>query len=512
MPYVKTTANSRNKSKQSRDRKRAFIALVTLAVIALAVIAFVRGVSVHAPKTVTSEIPTAAPRIAATSPPSWRPTELARAHAMLAQTFGPVLGARDRASLVVLGARGETLYSYGATNGVTPASVQKLIVAFSSLNLLGPSYRYHTILAADHPVSTDGTLNGNLWLVGSGDPSFRSDDLRAGVTMLRRAGLARINGSAAIDPNVMRGPEINPRWSAADAGEDFQTAVSGISIDGDTAEFRIYGTTPGAPARVVVVPRTPAIRTYGSVTTSGAADSVIIAPEADNTFRFSGYIPPGVEEKYWLPVLSIPQYAGSVLATMLTDAGIRTASRPVIAGAPLTSIALWEHRSAALPVLVKHMLYQSDNHFAEQLLRTLGVDAGAQTTDRDGIDAEFQFLRSRAIPTDNLRLFDGSGLAEANRVSALTLARILSDAELRDGGAELYPLLPAGGREGTLKHYQFQTARVRAKTGHLSDADSLAGYVDTKHHGRLAFAFMIDDSAGDPDTAYVHALDALSEF
>ena len=431
---------------------------------------------------------------------------------MLAQTFAPAIGAGDRTSLVVIGARGETIYSYGSTNAATPASVQKLIVAYSSLNLLGPSYRFHTLLAADHPIGSDGVLNANLWLVGSGDPSFRSDDLRRGVQMLRHDGLRRIDGSVAIDPTVIHGPEINPHWSAADAGEDFQTPVSGVSLDGDTTEFRVYGTSPGEPARVVVMPSSPDVHTYGTITTSSGADSVIIAPEDANTFRLGGYIPPGIEEKFWLPIHDIPHYAGSVLQAMLRDERIQMKSTPSVAPAPLDSIALWEHRSAPLPVLLTHMLYVSDNHFAEQLLRTLGGDDGGVADDQDGVGAELQFLRSRGIPTTGLHLYDGSGLAEANRVTAMTLARILSDAELRDHGLELYPLLPAGGRDGTLKYYHFTTARVRAKTGHLSDADSLAGYVDTKRHGRLAFAFMINDSPGDPDDAYVHALDSLSQF
>ena len=75
-------------------------------------------------------------------------------------------------------------------------------------------------------------------------------------------------------------------------------------------------------------------------------------------------------------------------------------------------------------------------------------------------------------------------------------------------------MLPQGGKDGTLKHYDFTSAlgRVLAKTGHLSDAASLAGYVDTRHHGRLAFAFMINGSPGDPDAAYVSAVDRLAEF
>ncbi len=513
MPYVKINANYKTRSTRSRARKPKTLALASLLVIVLAAFALIRAALEHQPRATTiamrrtpAPVPTAAPANA------WSPAELARVHTMLAQTFAPAIGAGDRASLVVIGARGETIYSVGASTVATPASVQKLIVAYAALNLLGPAYRFHTLLAADHPIGSDGVLDGNLWLVGSGDPSFRSSDLESGVAALRRAGLSRIDGGAAIDPSAIHGPEINPHWSAADAGEDFQTPVSGISLDGDTEEFRVYGTAPGDAARVVVIPKSGDIHTYGTVTTSSGADSVIIAPEDANTFAFSGEIPAGAEEKFWLPIHDIPRHAGATLQMMLSQSGIRTSSPPSVGTVPLDSIALWEHRSAPLPSLVAHMLYVSDNHFAEQLLRTIGGDIAADADDRDGIAAEIEFLQSRSIPTPGIRLYDGSGLAEANRISALTLARILSDAELRDNGAELYPLLPAGGRDGTLKYYHFTTARVRAKTGHLSDADSLAGYVDTRRHGRLAFAFMINDSPGDPDDAYVHALDNLSQF
>ena len=514
MPYVKINASSRTRSRRSRARKKPHtVALVALLVVIFAIVALMRGALVHQPHVATVVTrPTVKP--APTAPPAnaWSSSELARVRTMLAQTFAPAIGAGDRASLVVIGARGETIYSYGASNVATPASVQKLIVAYSSLNLLGPAYRFHTLLAADRPIGTDGALNGNLWLVGSGDPSFRSSDLQSGVATLRRAGLTRIDGGVAIDSTAVRGPEINPQWSAADAGEDFQTPVSGVSLDEDTEEFRVYGTAPGEAARVVTIPKSSDVHTFGTVTTSSGADSVIIAPEDANTFAFSGYIPAGVEEKFWLPIHDIPRHAGDALQAMLAQSGIHTSAPSSAGKAPLDSIALWEHRSAPLPVLVTHMLYVSDNHFAEQLLRTIGGDVGGAADDQNGVAAELQFLHSRSIPTPGIRLFDGSGLAEANRVSAVTLAHILSDAELRDDGEELYPLLPAGGRDGTLKHYHFTTARVRAKTGHLSDADSLAGYVDTKGHGRLAFAFMINDSPGDPDDAYVHALDSLSQF
>ena len=478
----------------------------------------VRSCGHHAPvtpQTIAEHHVSPIARVVATPPPRWTPADVARLRASLSDAFAPAIGGTDGYSLAVIGADGRLLFDDGGDRAVTPASVQKLVVADTAMNLLGPHYRFHTIIAAKNAIGGDGTLDGNMWIVGTGDPSLRSDDLRSGIASLARSGLKHLGGSVVVDPTALHGPEINPHWDADDSNEDYQTATSAVSLDGDTVEFRVYGTQPGSPARVAIVPASKAVHISGTITTSSAADSVIIAGmETPNTFALSGYIPAGAEEKYWLPVHDIPHYVGAAAQQLLLDHGVTSGSNPTTGTTPLDAIVLWDHRSATLPELERHMLYVSDNHYAEQLLRTVGGDASGDADDGDGIAAEERFLRSRAIPTTGMHLVDGSGLARANRIAAITLARILSDAELRDQGGELYPLLPQGGKQGTLKDYDFTTAlgRVRAKTGHLTGDASLAGYVNTEHHGRVAFAFLINDSPGDPDAAYVRAVDRLAAF
>ena len=476
--------------------------------VALALWPVVRGLFVHSPA------PRAPEHVAARAtaqPAPWTPAQILRLHRALSEAFAPALS--NRFSLAVIDAAGRVIYQDRARSAVTPASVQKLIVADAALNLLGPQYRFHTILAATR-VPAAGTLESDLWLVGSGDPSLRSDDLRRAVRMLARSGLHRIDGAVAVDASMMRGPEINPHWDPSDANEDFQVPTSAVSLDDGTAEFRVYGRSPGESARVAVVPPSRDVQMTGAIRTATSEDAVIIAAQAPNHFALGGEIPQDTEEKFWLPVHDMPVYVGDVIERMLHEAGIVTAQRPQVSNAPLDSIVLWDHRSQPLRALIGHMLYVSDNHYAEQLMRTLAVDAGEEGTDENGLAVERSFLNSRGIPIEGLHVVDGSGLAEANRVSAMTLARILSDAELRDHGAELYLLLPEGGRDGTLTNYDFTTAlgRVRAKTGHLSDASSLAGYINTMHHGRISFAFMINDSPGDPDSAYVRAVDRAASF
>ncbi len=373
--------------------------------------------------------------------------------------FGPAIDGADRWSLAVVTLEGRTIFGDRADHAVVPASVQKLIVAASALDALGRTYRYHTVLAARDAVADDGSLTGGLWLIGSGDPSLQSTDLRNGVGVLARSGLRRLEGSVNVDATSLDGPELNPHWDPDDDGQDYAAPISAISVDEDTVEVE----------------------------------------EAAG----------GSEQTFWTPMHDVASYVAGLLTRMLRQRGIATTGPPRVDAAPLDTVILWDHRSAPLDALESHMLFESDNHYADQLLRTLGGDVTGTASDAGGVAAERHFLERHGIPAPHLMLFDGSGLSGDNRIAAVTLARLLADEE-----SSLYLLLPLGGREGTLEDYGFTTAlgRVRAKSGHITGVSSLAGYVTTLHHGRVAFAFLINGSPGDPDTAIVQAVDRLAMF
>lgn len=476
MSYVKINGSYRRRSRRSRGLRRRFAALALLAtVFAFAVWGVVRmHAAVARPATHgfadAARPPThAIADVAAASQPllpapAWNASQIDGLHRSLNDALAPALAGATRWSLIVVGADGSTLYDGRAERAVAPASAVKLVVAATALNVLGADYRFDTVLSSQGPVAGDGTLDGNLWLAGSGDPSFSDDDLRGGVGELARAGLRRVSGSVAVDPSAMRGPEINPHWGADDIGQDYAPPTNALSIDGDTVESR------------------------------ATVD--------------------GVEERFWTPVRDVPRYAATLLQRALAQHGIATGGRPLVGSSPLDTVVLWEHRSQPLRALEKHMLYVSDNHYAEQLLRSVGGESEGNADDAGGLSAERRFLNERGIPYPGLHLEDGSGLSSQDRIAAVTLGRILSDAQLRGGDSALYSLLPQGGKQGTLRDYDFTTAlgRVRAKSGHIGGVSSLAGYVNTLHHGRVAFAFLVNGSPGDPDEAIVRAVDRLVEF
>jgi D-alanyl-D-alanine carboxypeptidase len=461
MSYVKTSVGYRRRSKRSRANKRglfAFLSIVTLATLAAWLWNDGRGGPSGRVAATTLAHAAPAPLRPTARTPAWTLSQRSALRGALRSAFEPALVGAQRWSLAVLAPGGQLVYDDFAQRAVVPASVQKLIVAATALDVLGPLYRFHTVFTANGVVD-DGQLDGDLWLAGSGDPSLQSSDLRNGIAMLLRSGLRRIGGGLVVDASAMSGPGLNPHWNEDDNGQDYAAPTSAISVDGDTIE---------------------------SHATIGGADQPL-----------------------WTPMGNVAQYVAAQTQAMLGARGIAVAQPFGVGTAPLDSAVLWDHKSAPLRDLETHMLYLSDNHYAEQLLRTVG---GAMTGDADdagGIAAERRFLARLDVPTPGLRLFDGSGLSDGNRVAAITIARLLAARE-----AALYGLLPMGGRQGTLADYDFTSAlgRVRAKSGHLATVSALAGYAATIHHGRVAFAFLIDGSSADPDAAIVRAVDRLVEF
>jgi D-alanyl-D-alanine carboxypeptidase/D-alanyl-D-alanine-endopeptidase (penicillin-binding protein 4) len=142
---------------------------------------------------------------------------------------------------------------------------------------------------------------------------------------------------------------------------------------------------------------------------------------------------------------------------------------------------------------VREMLVNSNNHTAETLLRILGEQSGRPGTDAAGVGFEKRVMDHLGVPHDKMRVFDGSGLAPSDRIEPQTLAKLLA-LEARGPAGDVYVRsLPRVGLEGTVKHHDLQTL----------------------HHGRIAFAFIVNDTRANADVVYDEedrALDALTAF
>jgi D-alanyl-D-alanine carboxypeptidase/D-alanyl-D-alanine-endopeptidase (penicillin-binding protein 4) len=484
-----------------------------LRLLAAALAAAVLSACAQAPSASAPAAPSTAPSAlpAAQHAPAWNVRDVRALDAGLQRVLAP--SALATSGIAILDAGGRPLFVRRERVPVAPASTFKLIVATTALTVLGPEYRFQTTLeSGEDPL--EGIVHGALYLVGGGDPTLTGDDLRAGVGALVRAGIHDVDAGVVADASAFAGPEINPAWDPDDLQYPYGAGTSALSLDQGTVAFHFTPGPIGAPAHIAVDPRSDAVRIEGGVLTGYATDLSIERDALRNDFTFSGRLAARAEPTFVRPVTDMARYAGQVAFSMLRERGIDVGGGVRVGVAPLAGDVLWRHHSPPLRAIVHDMLFDSNNHFAEQLLRTVGEARGGGTVG-SGASVERAVLTRDGVPQAGLRIVDGSGLAPVDRVEPITLATLLARAQDEPVGAILFDDLPRVGIEGTVRHREVTDAldHVRAKSGHIEGVNALAGYVDTKHHGRLSFAIVVNDRRADDgpvDRGIDRALDLLA--
>lgn len=443
--------------------------------------------------------------------PRWSAADVRALQSALRGVFVESRAATSGVAIVDADAR--PLYGLHDRTPFVPASTFKLLCGIAALDTLGPRFRFATDLrVAGEPDA--GIVHGDLYVVGGGDPTLTGDDLRAAASAVARAAIVRVDGALVADASAFAGPEVNPAWDPDDRQYGYAAGASALDIDGGTVEFHLVPAAVGAPATIEVRPPGSGVELAGGVITGYTTNLAIERDPARNRFVFSGRIARDAEQSFYRPVANLPRYAANVLASRLAERGVDVRQGVRLGIAPLGGEILWRHRSASLAAIVRDMWVHSDNQYAEHVLRALGAQRGTGTV-AAGSRVERAVLSEDGVPAPGLRVIDGSGLADGDRVAPETLALLLARAAREPAGATIVRDLPRVGIEGTVRYRVLTDAagRVRAKSGHISGVNALAGYVQTKHHGRIAFAFLINGSGADDgpvDDTIDRALDILA--
>ena len=186
------------------------------------------------------------------------------------------------------------------------------------------------------------------------------------------------------------------------------------------------------------------------------------------------------------------------MAFVLKERGIKVGKRTVKAGAlPRDAEALATHASQPLSTLIRGVNKLSNNFMAEQILKTLDLSDDHPATFEGGLAKVRAHLESLGIPSEGLRLTNGSGLYDANRITAAQLTGLLvatyNDFRI---SADFLASLPISGVDGTMRRRLRDSAAtryVRAKTGTLNESSALSGYAGAVGKAPLAFSILIGD-------------------
>ena len=370
---------------------------------------------------------------------------------LTASLLGAVTALPDGTCLVVA-EHGRRLYSLEAGMAMVPASTQKILTAIAALLHLGPSTVLTTRVVAEVPV-VDGIVDGDVWLVGGGDP------------------LLTTSGYAA---------RFDDPGSYTDLG-DIVTGLLGVGVR------EITGGIVGDESRY------DAIRYLGTWPDRfkpgwSIQSGPLSALSVDDGFE--KWDPVNTAPSLSVPAADPAANAASLLDDLLEVEGVVIRRRPDSGRSPAHPgmVTLVEVASPPVSLLVRQMLVDSDNTTAELLVKELGRTPAERGTTVAGLAVMLDTLERAGHDVDQVVPQDGSGLDPDNRVTCSLLVDVMED-DLY--GALLVDSLPLAGESGTLKTRFVGTAgegRVRAKTGTLRGVTSLAGVVDTPAGRRLAFA------------------------
>jgi D-alanyl-D-alanine carboxypeptidase/D-alanyl-D-alanine-endopeptidase (penicillin-binding protein 4) len=330
----------------------------------------------------------------------------------------------------------------------------------------------------------------------------------------------RIDGDLWVDQSAFDeewdppGYEQHPEeWAA------YRAPVSAVSVAANSVTLHVLGVL-GAPARLWLSP--PGIATLTGDVRTGTPQGpqnvrYSVKPEGDELgVLVGGVIPAGRGEQTFTRRIAQPQLAaGRVLATLLRERGVTLSGQLRAGGAEIQAERV-SQRSRTLAEIVHALGKHSDNFVAEMLLKALGrSDKSGPGSSASGARLVEATLTRIGALDPGTRIGNGSGLYDANRVSAFTLTRLLVES-FRDTrvAPEFLAALSIGGLDGTLSQ-RFKSHRaersVRAKTGTLASATALSGYLlRTRTRGPLAFSLLLNGVSGKQQEARAR-LDAAVE-
>ncbi len=419
------------------------------------------------------------------------------------------LAAAGSAVVVVSLDRGDTLYAREVDRLYTPASNRKLFIAATALHYLGPDFQFRTPLIASAQ-SWGDTLNGDLVLVGRGDPDLTTDGLASLADSVLSRGIRVVTGNITVDDTYFDDVEWGSGWMWDDGPYWYWPYSNALSLNDNTVSLEIVpGALVGDPIGVEMDPSTAYVElNVDAVTSSPDAESTLEVERhwtpKENVIDVTGSLPAASEPVIEIRSIEDPAlYAGTILAELLQERGVEllgTVQRGAIEDTAIDTLAI--HISDSLAVSVQNMLKESDNLTAEQLVKVIGAElSGPPGTYESGLAAEYLFLANHVgIDTLALKLADGSGVSRYNLVTAGQIMQLLMHmADRTDIGEPFLAALPIAGLDGTLEERMVETAAAgvaRAKTGSLSGVSSLSGYVPSANGERLAFSILMEFFVG----------------
>ncbi len=417
----------------------------------------------------------------------------------LANSVGRIRNGRFGVMVTSL-TRTDTLFSYNAAAPMLPASTMKLLSTAIAFERLGPTYQFSTDALRDGEIGPDGTLNGNIYIRGDGDPSFSGRYLggkpAAAINRLAQLvasqGIRRINGNVIGDATAFDDEVIPQGWLSRYLQAGYAARVSGLSLN----ENLVWVTVTGSG--VALEPSTSALPLISNVRfVAGSRANIRVSRGGDGTITVSGTMGRNAGPRRYVYVVEDPAaFTTGAFRNALAAQGITIGGTTRLGRTPNGATRIASFVSPTLDRMAAAMNRESINHYAELIFRNgaRGRNHDVQGSARTAHAAMQNFFATKiGADTTQLHFADGSGLSTLDRVTPRAMTQMLGYAHRASWGPWFHASLPVAGESELLRRRmrggQAQ-GNLHAKTGTTNDVVALAGYVTSLNGEVIAFTFL----------------------
>nr|WP_245837247.1 D-alanyl-D-alanine carboxypeptidase/D-alanyl-D-alanine-endopeptidase [Virgibacillus phasianinus] len=424
---------------------------------------------------------------------------------------GAIIGISIRSA-----ATGDLLYQHNADTRLHPASNMKLFTAASALSTLGADHTFTTEVLRGGQVN-GGTLYGDLYLKGKGDPTLLPEDFADFAKTISESGINKISGNIIADDTWYDNIRVSPDLIWDDEQFYYGAQISALTVSPDkdyNAGSVNVSVTPGKPGEkpeITVSPKTDYVDIVNTAKTiaSGEEEDIEVGREhGTNVITIDGTIPADtkpLEESMavWEPT----DYALNLFKKALVNQGISWTGDIKTGKTPDDAEILLSHESMPLSELLLPFMKLSNNVHAETLVKEMGKVVKGEGSFEKGLEVIEEQLLNFGLNIETLKLRDGSGISSSNLIPPNEISKLLYAIQKEKWYTTYIHSLPVAGAEerlvgGTLQDRMEDIAdhaRVQAKTGTIQSVSSLSGYLNTRESETVIFSIVINHLLDEDD-------------
>lgn len=405
--------------------------------------------------------------------------------------------------------RGRTVYGHNAQSSMIPASMHKIYTTAIAFDQLGPDFRFKTSIGYDGTIDDNGTLNGNVYIVGGGDPllgSYRyrqttpDSVFRSWYAALHQSGIHKITGQVCYIQSIYDNLELHDSWQWGDIGNYYGAGACGLNFHENM--YFVYfnaGMRLGYPASLErTEPRITTMRNINEVSTGpeGTGDKVVIYGAPNSPMRlYRGTVPIGARNFAVRGALPNPAATcAETFATYLRQQGISVAATVKEANSlPPSGKIVLDYVSTPYSILAQYINRTSNNIYAESVFKYLGYHRYGKGSFANAAKAIHDFFRNHSLDDSGIQIADGCGLSRSNLTTSDFTCRFLTEVSNMIIYEDFVKTMAVAGKSGTARNMLTslpQGITMYVKSGTMEGVKAYCGYVTTSRGEQLCYCVM----------------------